>query len=315
MTLARRSIEPPRWGDDRLGLLKHLPGMWKGKEHGWNLIALPHKTAPNGFRLLFNQFDETLAFTPEVKNVPNRGIDGDQILNALQYVQSIEQVIAVDSEGSQISPLGKAGIHHEPGFFLNLLNQETKDKHGHVLNIARLGSVPHGDTVAALGNGVELADKGISIDHAAVGDFSALPIGLGPRDLTNPKLAPYARFHAAPFKGDISVPGFPGFDPTNPLALLLPPPATPPFKHLTVITLDTNIAGGIVNLPFITAQAAATELRFVLWIEELAGSTEAHPKFQLQYAQRVILEFFENDTKTGRVKWPHITINTLTLEK
>jgi len=69
-------------------------------------------------------------------------------------------------------------------------------------------------------------------------------------------------------------------------------------------------------MPFVVKQANATEMRFVMWIEELEGSTVAAPKFQLQYAQRVLLEFFDRvDGVPGKIKWPHITINTLELTK
>jgi hypothetical protein len=81
------------------------------------MIALPDASASLKFRLLLNQFDEELDFTCAFLNIPNRGIPSDQFLTGLQYTQDITQIIAVDSEGSSISPLGSAGIHHEPGFF------------------------------------------------------------------------------------------------------------------------------------------------------------------------------------------------------
>lgn len=314
-------IQPAVFGDvANLGLLATLPGKWVGQGRGWNMIALPVDKAHSGgkrfeFRLLLNQFDETLEFTNELTGVPNRGFPDDQHLNGLQYIQDISQLIAVDSLGSQISPVGPAGIHHETGLFLRLLDQLDKDSSGKPMDIARLGSVPHGDVLAALGNGLTIAPAtGIDLAASAIGDFSGLPIGAGPRDLNNPYLAPYKKFHDQPFKGVVNVPGFPGFDPTNPLALLQSSPPTP-FKSMTVIVLDTINHGGITNLPFIVHNANATEMRFVIWIEELQDSTPAAPKFQLQYAQRVLLEFFPSfGNPFAKIKWPHISINTLELD-
>lgn len=39
------------------------------------MIALPHAEGPFGYRLLLNQYNETLKFELVDKAVPNRGID------------------------------------------------------------------------------------------------------------------------------------------------------------------------------------------------------------------------------------------------
>jgi hypothetical protein len=311
-----RILTQAKRGEPSLGKLNNLPGSWQGQGRGWNMIALPDAKAPHKFRLLLNQFDEQLDFTCAFLNIPNRGLPNDQFLTGLQYTQDITQLIAVDSEGSNISPLGSASIHHEPGFFLSVLNPTTQPGGATEFDLARLGTIPHGDSLVALGTGgpvvppTDIPD----ISSHAIGDFSALPIGAGPRDLTNPYLAAYKKFHDAPFKGN--VPGnFVGFDPTQPLDLLRVSGGQN-FAGVTRILLDTKNRGGISNMPFIVKQADAVEMRFVMWIEELEGSTAAAPKFQLQYAQRVLLEFFERtDGIPGRIKWPHITINTLQLVK
>lgn len=314
-----RQVKVATWGDtDSLGCLARLPGRWVSQGRGWNMIALPVDAAHAGgqrdkFRLLLNQFNETLVFDKQLIGVPNRGTPNDQTLNALRYTQDVDQLIAVDSMGSAISTLKPALIHHEPGFLMRLLNQFHKDDQGRYLDIVRLGTVPHGDSLTILGSCETKTNASLDISPAAIGDFSALPVGAGPRTLSNPYLAPYQIFHQAPFKGTVNAPGFPGFDPTDPLALLaLAAPG--PFKSMTVIALDTANEGGIANTPFVVEQANATEMRFVLWIEELMDSTPTAPKFQLQYAQKVMLEFFPAfGDATRRIKWPHISINTLQL--
>lgn len=314
-----RKITNATRGDPTLGPLTNLPGTWQGTGTGWNMIALPVKNgvAPHNFRLLLNQFDETLSFTKLDGPVPNRGRPLDQFGVALQYIQNVGQVAAVDSIGSAISPLGAAAIHHEPGFFINFSEPLT---HGddHLLDLVRLGSIPHGDAVNALGFSDTFTNAGFpDITPTAIGDFSPLPIGAGPRDLTNPYLAPYKKFEgpANSFKGNVPLPGFPGFDPNAPLDLLVfaPSGASPPkFKTVTRLILDTHPGGGIVNTPFIVSQANSTQMRFVMWIEEFDDSTEAAPHFQLQYAQKVLLEFFPSlDHPHHKILWPHISINTL----
>ncbi len=320
-----RIITPAKQGDEALGLLKNLPGKWVGQGRGWNMIALPVDASHSGgrpaFRLLLNQFDETLEFTNELVGnpggVPNRGTPTDQFLNGLQYIQHVDQLAAVDSLGSNISLLGPGAIHHEPGFFLRLLEPDGTDSNGRPLEYARIGTVPHGDSLAALGNGVNLPGpvNGINLSAAAIGDFSPLPVGAGPQDINaNGYLKPYLDFHNNPFKGNVTASGFPGFDPSDPLQLLLlgQPPA---FKSMTVIVLDTSNQGGIANLPFIVKQANASDMRFVIWVEELVDSTPDEPKFQLQYAQKVMLDFFPQfGDPTQKIHWPHISINTLTLQ-
>lgn len=160
-------------GDPALGDLAQLPGTWQNADnlvgHGWNMIALPYKepgrtvepndpTQNSPFRLLLNQFNETLTFTTVDKGVPNRGaafakvFDRDQHLAALQYVQHIDQIAAVDvppTPDSPDTPNTPAAIHHEPGLFLHLFSQTDSGP-----DIARLATIPHGDAALALGSGV-----------------------------------------------------------------------------------------------------------------------------------------------------------------
>lgn len=319
-------------GDVALGDLTQLPGVWSSVPafpgHGWNMIALPFMQPGNTvvpdiagqvgpFRLLLNQFNETLTFTTVDKGVPNRGaalarvFDADQHLAALQYVQDVAQLAAADApqtRNTPDTPKAAAAIHHEPGLFLHLFSQT-----GGGPDIARLATIPHGDAVLALGSGVKTDGPP---DFAALGDFSPLPIGVDPDVANNPYLAPYKTFHQAPFKGNVTAAGFPGFDPTDPLALLKAaiPPAN--VKNTTTITLDSTLAtGGISNIPFVVRQANSVSMRAIFWIQELkAPGPGGKPQFVLQYAQRVLLEFFPIGGGLGAgggILWPHISINTL----
>lgn len=121
-----------------LGPLELLVGEWVGLPgHGWNMIALPFATAPGegfDYRLLLNQYDETLTFEELSGPVPNRGIrdkDGDteetdQFIAALEYQQTITQIASADFPDSGLA--GKPGmiIHEEPGLWLHMTNETTK---------------------------------------------------------------------------------------------------------------------------------------------------------------------------------------------
>lgn len=321
-----RIIEKAVPGDPALGPLTQLPGTWQNVDnlvgHGWNMIALPYKEPgkvvnPNTpdqksvFRLLLNQYNEELIFSTVDKGVPNRGaanvnvFDADQHLAALQYIQHVTQIAAADSPATPNTPdtpKGPAAIHHEPGLFLHLFSQT-----GNGPDVARLATIPHGDAALALGSGITKAGPP---EFLNLGDFSPFPVGVNPDVDNDPYLAPYKKFRDAKFQGL--------FDPTNPLELLKGAIAGINIKTTTSIVLDTTLAtGGIHNIPFVVKQANATSMRAIFWIEELAAlDPQGKPQFILQYAQRIFLDFFpigSGDPLDPRIRWPHISINTMKL--
>lgn len=314
-----RAIYPAKQGDEALGPLTLLPGTWKNVPNlagrGWNMIALPFATEPGSpfnYRLLVNQYNEELKFTLVDKAIPNRGIkrngvtvDSDQFLVALDYEQTISQLAADDFPKS-----GKAGnpglaIHHEPGLWLYISNEVTDG-----LDVARLATIPHGDSVLALGKSSK--SNGASV----IPKIDGLPEGVG-QDLNNPYLGPYKHFHDSPFKGVISAPEFPGFDPTLPHLLLEAANQGVTIVKTTTLEVDTtNPSGGIVNIPFVVKQANAASMKSTFWIQELEEKDiHGKPKLRLQYAQVVMLDFFpRRDGLPGPIRWPHVSINTMEKE-
>ena len=306
-----RTISRAKTGDEELGPFKLLPGVWKNLPslpgRGWNMIALPF-IAPNSkqnldFRLLANQYNEELKFSLVDKAVPNRGIkqpppeNSDQFVATLDYEQSITQIAAEDFPVS-----GKAGpanlpIHHEPGLLLHMANNATNG-----LDIARLGTIPHGNSVLALGKS-KLFDGAPTIP-----DENGLPIGVN-NDLDNPYLAPYKHFNDNLFRGV--------FNPVHPNELLKEANQDVKIARTTELEFDTTFeSGGIVNIPFIKRQADATHMKFKLWIQELADQdANGNPKLRLQYTQTIFLEFFKRpDGQPGLIQWPHVSINTMEKE-
>ena len=122
-----REVKKAVAGDSELGPLKQLPGTWKNLPnldghldgHGWNMIALPFAGGQFGYRVLLNQYNETLKFTTVDNNVPNRGIpdgldgtNGDQFVAVLDYEQYINQIAAADSPESELAGKKDLAIHH-----------------------------------------------------------------------------------------------------------------------------------------------------------------------------------------------------------
>lgn len=307
-----RRIEQAVTGDPALGPFALLPGTWTNKPNlpgrGWNMIALPFaqpagSTFRPNYRLLVNQYNEVLNFFLVDKAVPNRGIgpvggvvsNTDQTVVTLDYEQGIEQIVADDFPQSGLAGRPELAIHHEPGLFLTMLDRTDGGP-----TIARLATIPHGD--AALALGTSTAADGTP----TVPTVNALPIGVNQDIETNGYLAPYKHFHDNLFQGL--------FDPTDPTALLTAANQGVTIVRTTKLEFDTTVAsGGIHNIPFVVAQANASEMKATFWIQELAETDgSGNPRLRLQYVQVVQLDFFPRlDGGPGRIKWPHVSINTL----
>ncbi|WP_413934376.1 heme-binding protein [Nitrospira sp. BLG_1] len=314
----RRIEKDPKPNDPELGPLKLLPGKWANvpnlQGRGWNMIALPFVAPPPqgvpfplNYRLLVNQYNEELEFTLVDKAVPNRGVrlspgtpaNTDQFLVTLDYQQSIKQIAADDFPKSGLAGPAGAAIHHEPGLWLHMTNGMTDS-----LNIARLASIPHGDSVLALGQSSEHPGR------PSIPDINGLPIGVD-QDLKNPYLAPYKHFNDNLFQGL--------FNPISPNDLLEEANKGIEIERTTVLDVDsTHPTGGVVNIPFIVRQANATVMKSTFWIQELKEKDkDGKPKLRLQYSQLVMLDFFPRvdglppSCCPGLIQWPHVSINTL----
>lgn len=321
-----RYIKPAQPWDSELGPLQFFPGTWKSGPRGWNMIALPFDTAtPFGFRVLMNQYRERLVFSIVDKNVPNRGIDQhpnptqntDQFLVTLDYQQSIDQIEVDDEPVTGEATRGPAcdadcppndedclAIHHEPGLWLHMLDRRTNG-----LDIARLATIPHGNSVLALG-------KSEPINGAPqIPVLNGLPIGISQDLQNNPYLAAYKRFEDTPFKGTaINVPNFPGFFPTDMNAILRFANSGVDIDKTMILHVDTaEEQAGIVNIPFIEQQADAAAMTSTFWIHQLKElDDKGKPKLRMQYSQTVMLDFFEAPGGGGElIRWPHVSINTL----
>lgn len=307
--------------DPELGDLQYLPGAWQNSDRfldrGWNMIALPFSVQggtdgadPRDYRVLANQYNETLLLKEADKGVPNRGVirdidaNLDQTLIALDYEQFIKQV---DSQDSPVSGKAKEGkpvpIHHEPGLWLQMLNH-----HQPGANIARLGSIPHGNSLLALGTAELLGDNPV-VTIPEVNPFPFLTATQVPLDQEplDRYLEPYNDFVAPNntfFPNNLDLRNLHGLlqasTPTN-------------IKSGIRYTVDTQIeTGGIVNIPFIVDQADTAEMRSTFWVYELDELDDYNkPVMVMQYMQVVMLDFFNKFDGSGKIRWPHVSLNTM----
>lgn len=337
-----RSIEIADAGDKVLGPLRWLPGVWKNTKalhgFGFNMIALPFAKSIFGYRLLMNQYDEELHFSIVDKGVPNRGVAtdpaaggpivADQTIVALDYDQRITQIASQDFSDPATPHTGindkfdEQAIHKEPGLWLHMTDQNTDG-----INIARLGTIPHGNSVLALGRTLDGNDQPSTdpvngVHPRAIPNVNGVVVG-GGTDPNAPVFPPspsyfdaYKYFHNNPFKGSVPIPGFKGFEPVDTTDLLrhaLANSLPGPVKRSMVLHVDSTLDhAGIRNIPFVVRQADTTSMNSTFSLYEVEDSETGELRYFMQYVQNVILDFIARpDGHPGLARWPHISINTM----
>ncbi len=284
-----------------LGPLTQLMGTWKSASisptmiaQGWNTISVP---GPHGFVFEVIPYTETLTFTPAII-AANKGpfVNGTEVIQqitGLIYEQAIFSACPPDKPCNTNFPEG-VQIHAETGLLLNTGNPDGS------FDIARLSTIPHGNSVLALGNSNISKNPGNDFFPKA----STVPTNLDGSAITHLGFG-YAEAITNP-------PGqFPNIlNQADPNTFLKAALGDNVITDLTTLVMNTNnkdAGGGILNIPFIQANATATSLEAIFWIETLEGN----PQLQLQYTQTINLVFPPTGTAIP-VVWPHVTVNTLT---
>jgi hypothetical protein len=295
---------PPR---EDFGLLSKLPGRWVGK--GFNLIARPAKQniATNPvFFLQLNATMETLEFRPIGGDVPNRGFsEPTASLHDIHYLQNVTDLVK------------NTAIHFEPGLWLHVPATAEGGE-----TYVREATIPHGDSLLAQSIFFTTVNGGPILDPVNSFPFpSTDPIPNLNADPANPLGAPYTDPYTNPVEGPNGnafpaqfLP--PGLNPAatikNPVGLLSAAIEPQTFVSTDVIQISTTPIGGIVNIPFVVQNANAVRMDAIFWIEEVRTDPKINQDianqdtsfFQLQYVQRVILDF-------DNVHWPHVSVATL----
>jgi len=280
------------------GDLLSLIGCWEGVK-GWNVIAVPAVDAKSGsktYKLMVQNYYETLTFDPINDPVLNEGGSVDQIIGALKYQQLIHEF-----ESNSM-------LHDETGmmFYLDTIKSNTDAQSSAnwqpPFSIARTGSIPHGNSMMILGDS-KTYDGNPEIP--AISTYPALPDS----DLQQYR-DQQARFEVA----DIVTqdPASKIFDVKDPNHNLIRDNKGLEILETTHISLDSQNSGGIVNLPFINKFANTTRAKTDFWLQKARLPMANETFTQLQYSQVVDLEFeVEVEGRVETVSFPHVTTNTL----
>lgn len=265
--------------DIDFGNLTRLAGYWQGSD-GFNMIAVPDQKGD--FELLVAPYTETLVVEKVQATTPNRGMKVIENIPTLRYNTTISE-----------SDTG-ALMHVEAGFW-----ERSNASLNNGFDIFRIASIPHGNAVEAMGKSSVTAGPP-AIDPK----LSGMPTGV------LPKRFGYTDVYMTTSVG--------GFKPTSPNQILISTLAAQKKAGLTVVetvtlNVSTKNAGGISNIASLRGNVNATQVDATYWIERLED-TKGNVFYQLQYSQRVLIEFPVNGNKPGEtIVWPHISVNTLKL--
>lgn len=264
--------------DELYGPLSGLIGIWSGNK-GVNLIAVPNQKGD--FTLLVAPYSETLTITAISSPTPNRGLTSIEQIPTLMYTLSI------------YNSIDNSLMHVENGVW-EVLDPAINSG----FNLARIGTVPHGDALLALGKSSFTKGKPV-IDP----DFNASPTGGLP-----------GRFGYTDVYDATPVPGFQCRFPNRYLIDYLAQQEKngQMVMETTTLPVSTLNRGGITNIPSVNNNAKATQLDATFWIETVLDKAAGHTFQQLQYSQNTVIDFPVTGSPAGQtIHWPHVNVNTL----
>jgi hypothetical protein len=307
MAVARpvsRAAAPVAIAVPQLGPLEDLPGTWIGT--GFNLIARPDFKNKKPFFLQVSGTIEHLEFARIGGDIPNRGSEqGDISLHGVHYLQKVADCLT------------HGALHIEPGLWLFV--PATTDPNVPVPTVVRHATIPHGDSLLAQSTLLKTVNTGPQIDPVDSFPFTDATIP----DLTTPASHIFGAPYINPYLDNealskqVSESCLPqGMDLVsvvrNPALVLQAAIKGQTILRTVVIAISTAAvpgSTGILNIPFVVRNANALQMDAIFWIETvkpIAGD----PFLQLQYLQRVILDF--PDTPNGSIiHWPHMSVATL----
>jgi hypothetical protein len=286
--VAAQAVSP-----DPLGALAPLAGTWKG--HGLNTIWRPHHPGQDRF-LELNLTTETLVFSKINGAIPNRGFQMPDInMHGLTYMQQISET----SDGT--------GLHIEPGIWATVPHTSDPNEPA---TVVRMASIPHG--TAILAQGITEFHQG-GPQNIPGNNIIPFPIGGTPTDFAQAEQDFPELNLAIPTQFRFASPGVTQAMVKNPNSVLQAAIHGKPMKNRTFIHISTAHSpipgGGTANTAFLAAgssggNANAVSVDATFWIETLPGAPGQPDKHQLQYTQRVQLDF-------NGLRWPHVTVATL----
>ncbi len=283
-----RSVGTHATTAEHLGPLADLPGFWHGT--GFSLIARPDSDPrnPDGFFLQLNLLHEIIEFSHIGSPVPNRGSEqGDISLYGVSYLRRVTDAAT------------GGALHIEPGIWMTIPPTSDPDA---MESIARLSTVPHGNSVCAVGFPQYVVPDGLPTIPPA----NTVPFPIGgeapPPGTPNPygayDLSVETAFRTSPIPATVTQAMV-----DDPNTMQRDALHGQTLTHITQLIVSTENGGGVSNIPFITTNADTQVLRSVFAIERVQGP-DGTEVLQLQYDQTALLNF------RGK-SWPHVTVGTL----
>ena len=271
---------------------------WSGP--GFNMLWRPNHgqsgKKPYFLQLMF--ITETFVFTEIAGAIANRGsVQDDIAIGGVKYSQQ------------SLDTFDGSGQHDEGGHWLNV--PATKNPTA-PSSVVRIGSVPHG--VGFVLQGVPEEQTPPVIPNLSISPF---PIGLPGNQLQLPE-----EDLGWPSTSRTRLERVAGLDQDhldNPSLFLSDALAGKTILDATMMEVvppgpdDALVGGGISNIAFLTGtgspplggpNAFTSYVESTFWIERIKAPTEGNDFDQLQYYQRVLLNFMG-------MSFPHITVATL----
>jgi hypothetical protein len=277
-----RASAPAATNLQKLGVLADLGGRWVGR--GFNQVSLPAFHLQKTFRVQLNATIETLEFTQIGGPVPNRGSKGQDDINLFGYTYFQRVSDATDN----------GALHIEPGIWLHVPPTDVPPQANST--IVRQATIPHGDSLLAIGEAKPPIDKAPEIPDADTTPFH------------NPPGPPLGAGYLVEFDKAELPAGMKREFAKNPNLLLKEAIADQKIIKTVEVKVSTVRANepdkqGILNIPFVEKNANATKMEATFWIENVMRA-DGSVYLQLQYSQLVILNF-------AGIDWPHISVATL----
>ena len=285
--------------DDPLGPLAPLVGSWRGT--GFNTIWRPHYPKDESDRFLeLNLTNETFVFSPILGEIPNRGLlQPDIAMTGVTYMQQVSD--------ATVPPPPGPGLHIEPGLWVWV---PPTTEPAEPATVVRMASIPHGTVMLAQGTVTSVTGA------PAISDVNVIPYPIGSPE---PPGSDFPAAKAAFPELDLSVPTPYRLAPAgvtedmvaNPSGVLDAVLSTQRIRKtvtLSVTTDTTPVAGGgTANTAFLGVNANAVHVDAAFWIEYVEDPGGGPDTLQLQYRQKVLLDF-------DGMHFPHVSVATLQRE-
>jgi len=194
-------------------------------------------------------------------------------------------------------------MHVENGMFLNL--SRTVDEKGKEtipdFNIARSGTIPHGNSIMILGTPPKF-----NLGGPVIQDIQSVP---RPKD----KIGDGEGNYLVPYGAELVIRPEKFKNP----ALVLRnyneelKAKDHQIKNTVYFSFDSNNGGDVLNIPFLKRRANVKRMQAFFWLETVAIKKTGQVYDQLQYMQIMDIEFQKTNDNKEFVVWPHVTVNTL----